>query len=191
MRQAGISPVADDAILLSRGPFTALEAVFGVLNGSIGTMVRRRERSTMEDEARPDFSIIVRDNEQAAAQALADESFVQAYLLVHALIESLLRVFLRISEGKDVSFHNLIRKYQSYLKEQDYPIPTFMNELTQLNRRRNRIVHRLWRKGFSLTNRQTEPAARAAVTMYGLLIEWLETFDPEITHIGFRYDDSV
>ena len=144
----------------------------------------------MEDQARPDFSIIIKDNEQAAAQALADGHFVQAFLLVHALVEALLRLFLRIPEEED-SFDKLIRKYRSYLDQERYPFPTFIDELTQFNRRRNRVVHQLWRKGHSFTNRQTEPAARGAVVMYGLLIEWLEMFDPEITQIGFRYDEGV
>jgi len=143
------------------------------------------------EEARPDFSRIVDDNEQAAAQALAREDFLQAYLLVHALIEALLRLFLSIPDGEDVSFNELIHKYRAYLEEEHYPIPTFIDELTQFNRRRNRLVHQLWRKGFSFTNRQTEDAARMAVSMYGLFIEWLETFDPEITRIGFRYDNGV
>jgi hypothetical protein len=142
-------------------------------------------------EARPDFSLIVSDNEQAAAGALAQGDFVQAYLLVHALVEALLRLFLSIPDGKDISFNDLIRKYRTYLEEEHYPIPTFIDELTQFNRRRNRIIHKLWRKGFSFTNRQTEDAAHTAVMMYGLFIEWLETFDPEITRIGFRYDDGV
>lgn len=145
----------------------------------------------MDDKARPEFSFIVRDNEQAAAQALADGNYVQVYLLVHALIEALLRLFLHISEGTNTSFHHLIQKYRSYLEKEHYQIPTFIDELTQFNQRRNRIVHQLWRRGFSFTNRQTEPAARTAVMMYGLFIEWLETFDPEITQIGFRYDDGV
>jgi len=145
----------------------------------------------MADQARPDFSIIIKDNEQAVAQALDDGHFVQAYLLVHALVEALLRLFLRVPEEDRSSFNDLIEKYRSYLHEQHYPIPTFIDELTQFNRRRNRIVHQLWRKGHSFTNRQAEPAARGAVMMYGLFIEWLETFDPEITQIGFRYDESV
>jgi hypothetical protein len=145
----------------------------------------------MEDQARPDFSMIVKENEQAAAQSLADGQFVQAYLLVHALVEALLKLFLRIPDETDVSFASLIQRYRSYLDEQRYPIPTFIDELTQFNRLRNQIVHQLWRNGYSFTNRQTEPAARAAVMMYGLLIEWLERFDPEITQIGFRYDEAV
>ena len=142
----------------------------------------------MKDKRRPDYSIIIKDNEQAAAEALAAGNFVQAYLLVHALIEALLRLFLHIPENHNINFADLIKKYQSFLEQKHYPIPTFVDELIQFNRRRNRIVHQLWQKGYSFTNRQTEPAARAAVIMYSLLIEWLETFDSEITHIGFQYD---
>jgi hypothetical protein len=98
----------------------------------------------------------------------------------------LLRLFLRIPEDEYVSFANLIQKYRSYLKQEGYPFPTFIDELTQLNRRRNRIVHQLWQKGNSFTNRQTEPAVLAAGMVYGLLIEWVETFDSEIKPSGFR-----
>ena len=145
----------------------------------------------MDDTARPNYSIIIKDNEQATVEALAAGNFVQAYLLVHALIEALLRLFLRIPKDKDLSFANLVEDYRSYLEREHYPYPTFIDELTQFNRRRNRIVHQLWRKGHSFTNRQTEPAARAALMVYGLLIEWLETFDSEITQVGFRYNESV
>jgi len=145
----------------------------------------------MQEPPRPDYSIIIKDNEQAAAQALADGNFLEAYLLIHALVESLLRLFLRIPERKPISFDNLINKYRSYLDEEHYPSHTFTDELMQFNRRRNRIVHQLWRKGYSYTNRQTERVAYAAVIVYGLLIEWLETFDPEITQVGFQYDEGV
>ena len=154
-------------------------------------MLDALRRESNVEQARPDFSRIVSDNEQAAAEALTRGDFVQAYLLVHALIEALLRLFLRIPDGEDISFNDVVLKYRGYLEEAHYPFPTFMDELTQFNRRRNRIVHQLWRKGFSFINRQTEQGARAAVMMYGLLIEWLETFNPEITKIGFRYDDGV
>lgn len=127
----------------------------------------------------------------AAAEALAARNFVQAYLLVHALIEALLRLFLRVPEENNASFADLVEKYRSYLKQMNYPYPTFIDELIQFNRRRNRIVHQLWQKGHSFTNRQTEPAARTAVIVYGLFIEWLETFDSEITQIGFQYGGSV
>lgn len=138
-------------------------------------------------ESRPDFSFIIRDNEVAAARALEEKNFVHAYLLVHALVESLLRMFMR-DHNEKTTFHALVEAYRQFLREQEYPEPTFVQELTEFNRRRNRTTHQLWRKGFSFTNRQVEPAARAAVTMYGLFIEWLETFDPEITALGFEYD---
>src|SRR5262249_45444095 len=118
----------------------------------------------------------------------ADGHFAQAYLLVHALVEALLRLFLRIPEEKDVSFDKLIQKYRSYLEQERHPFPPLIDELTQFNRRRNRLVHQLWRNGHSFTNRHTESAARGAVMMYGLLIEWLETFDPEIAQMGFGYE---
>ena len=141
-------------------------------------------------EPRRDFSFIVRDNEAAVARALQEGNFVQAYLLVHAVLESLLRVFLQDHREK-MTFEGLIETYRRFLSEHDYPQPTFVKELTEFNRRRNRIVHELWRRGFSFTNSQAEPAAKAAVKMYGLFIEWIETFDSEITDLGFEYDDGA
>ncbi|MDP8980529.1 MAG: hypothetical protein M3O35_08065 [Acidobacteriota bacterium] len=151
-------------------------------------------------EPRIDFSFIVRDNEAACERALAEQNYVQAYLLMHALIESLLRAFLH-RHSSDSSFHALIRAYEGFLTEQHLPPifvaeqqhlqPTFVKELIKFNQQRNRIVHQLWRKGFSFTNMHAEPAARAAAMMYGLLIEWLQTFQPEITALGFEYDDGV
>jgi len=91
-------------------------------------------------EPRPDFSFIVRDNEAAAARALQERNFVHAYLLVHAVVESLLRVFLK-DHRQRVTFDKLIEGYSRFLSEQDYPEPTFVKELTEFNQRRNRIVH--------------------------------------------------
>jgi hypothetical protein len=145
----------------------------------------------MEDESRPDFSFVVHDNEAAVAQALAAGDFVKAYLLVHALVEALLRLFLRTPQGSDLSFAGLIKAYRVHLDDENYPNPEFVDELTKFNKRRNPMIHELWKKGYSFTNRHAEPAAAAALVLYGLLIEWLETFDDEITDIGFRYDGSV
>jgi hypothetical protein len=135
-------------------------------------------------------SQIVKDNEQAIAQALNDGNYVQAFLLVHALVESLLRIFLKETNDR-ATFSNLIGSYKKFLKREHYSLPIFIDELTKFNQRRNRIVHALWRKGFSLTNRQAEGAAHTAVIMYGLFIEWLETFDPEIMKAGFEYDEEA
>lgn len=133
----------------------------------------------------PQFKSIVVDNEQAARQALDRSDYVQTFLLIHALVESLLRHFLH-ETGEKPSFAGLVKKYEEYLQSEDYPIPTFVKELTEFNRRRNRIVHNLWQRGYTFTNKHTEPAATGAIIMYGLLIEWLEIFDPEITKHGFE-----
>ncbi len=107
--------------------------------------------------------------------------------MVHALVESLLRVFLHVHE-KEVTFHQLIQRYENFLKEHSPGVSTFVEELTQFNRRRNRIVHELWKKGYSFTNRQAKDVATAAVLMYGLFIEFLQTFDYDLSDKGFEYD---
>jgi len=131
---------------------------------------------------------VVEDNESALARFLADGNFVQAYLLAHALTESLIRSVLGRDDDR-LTFNDLISAYRMFLDQNSYPIPTFVDELIQFNRRRNRIVHQLWRRGFTATNGQTEPAARAAVMMYGLLIEWLGTFDDSIGEKGFNMSE--
>lgn len=138
------------------------------------------------------FSTIVKDNERAIEDALASGHFVQAYLLIHALIESLLRIFLKVPDKKKISFDHLINKYQSFLDKANYPFPTFVDELRKFNRLRNRIVHKqLWANGYSFTNNKTEPAVRSALIIYGLFIEWLETFDSGVNQMGFKNNDNV
>lgn len=129
--------------------------------------------------------LVVQDNESAVSRSLASGNFVQAYLLVHALTESLLRAVLGHSDNR-LSFSELIDEYKTFLDQNKYPFPTFMNELVRFNRRRNRIVHQLWQKGFTETNAQTELAAHAAVKMYSLLMEWFDTFDDSIGKKGFN-----
>ena len=133
-----------------------------------------------------DFSIIIQDNEKASRDALDRGNYVIAFLLIHALIESLLRLFLDETD-EDIKFSSLIKKYEKFLKEQDYQLPTLVKEFTQFNKRRNRITHQLWKKGYSFTNKQAKLAADRAMILYGLTIEFLETWDPNITKIGFEY----
>jgi hypothetical protein len=92
---------------------------------------------------RPDISLIVKDNETVAAQMLDEGNYVSAYLLMHALVESLLRLLLRKYDVKK-SFSRLIDLYMLFLKSRDYSKPTFVKELMKFNKRRNRIVHELW-----------------------------------------------
>lgn len=129
---------------------------------------------------------IVRENEQVARRAYDQKDYVLCFLLAHALVESLLRAFLERSRKE--TFHELIGFYKEYLEAEGQTEPTFIEELTELNRRRNRVIHQLWRKGYSATNEKLEPACRGAFMVYGLFIEWLETFKPEIIDLGFEYD---
>lgn len=144
----------------------------------------------MNESPRPDFSLIVRDNEHAAASALERGDFLSALLLVHTLIEALLRLFLN-RHGHHEKFSDLVGALARDLKQQGVPEPPFLNELRGLNKHRNDAVHGLWRRGYSDTNRTVATSARAALLLYGLVIEWLETVDPDITSVGFRYDDGA
>jgi hypothetical protein len=129
---------------------------------------------------------IIVDNEGAAQAAYQRGDYVACFLLMHSLIEALLRAFL--GKAKRASFDDLIKAYEEFLNRENRASGTFVHELTQLNRRRNRVVHGLWGHGYTVTNRELAPACRAAFQVYGLFIEWLETFDPEITDLGFEYD---
>ncbi|MBT9142974.1 MAG: hypothetical protein DDT32_02192 [Syntrophomonadaceae bacterium] len=133
---------------------------------------------------------IVEDNEAAVAQAISEGNYVQAFLLIHVLVESLLRVFLN-REDSEVRFHDLINAYEAYLATIDYPVPTFVDELTKFNQRRNKIVHQLWMKGYTATNKQTKDAATVAVLMYGLLIEWLGLFYEQIGEREFKLSEDI
>jgi len=133
-----------------------------------------------------DFTIIIKDNENSVQTAFDRGDYLQAFLLIHALIESLLRQFLNEND-EEVKFSTLINRYELFLKKEHYECKTLVNELTQFNRRRNRIIHQLWKKGYSNTNSQSKEAAEAALTLYSLAIEFLETWDQEITKTGFEY----
>lgn len=108
------------------------------------------------------------------------------FLLIHSLIEGLLCTFW--DRRKKHTFNELIKDYEYYLKKEKQEKLTFVEELKKFNKRRNKVVHLLWEKGYNATNDKLEPACRDAFTLYGLLIEWIETFDPEIVEKGFGYE---
>ena len=129
---------------------------------------------------------VIEQNEQVARKAYEQGDYVLCFLLAHSLVESLLRAFLT-KTGKE-SFNDLIAAYSALLKTEGQADSTFVRELTKFNQRRNRVIHELWKRGYLATNEKLEPACRAAFWMFGLLIEWIETFDPEITEMGFDYE---
>ena len=129
---------------------------------------------------------VVAENEAAAREAFQRGDYVFCFLLAHCLVGGLLRAFLG-STGRE-RFDDLVRAYKRYMDAEGQPRIPFVDELAQFNRRRNRVIHNLWRYGYSETNRKLEPACLAAFAMFGLLIEWLETFEPEIADAGFSYE---
>jgi hypothetical protein len=129
---------------------------------------------------------IVIDNEKAAKLAYQRGDYVLCFLLEHSLIEALLRAFL--SKNKNENFDNLIQAYNEFLIQEKQTSSTFVKELTLFNRRRNKIIHQLWEKGYTVTNKKLDTTCRAGFQLYGQFIEWLETFDPEITNFGFEYE---
>lgn len=129
---------------------------------------------------------VVAENETVARKAYERGDYVLCFLLAHSLVEALLRAFLGRT-GRE-RFDDLIDAYKQYLDTEGQSEPAFVDELIQFNRRRNRVVHNLWKYGYSATNQKLEPVCRAAFMMFGLFIEWLETFDPEITEAGFSYE---
>lgn len=131
-------------------------------------------------------SDIVAENEDRARAAYDRGDYVLCFLLIHSLIEALLRAFLS-KTGRE-RFSDLITAYERYLENQGQVRPTFVDELTEFNHRRNHVVHNLWKHGYGATNEKLESACRAAFIMFGLFIEWLETFDPAITDLGFNYE---
>jgi HEPN domain-containing protein len=129
---------------------------------------------------------IIEENEGIARKAYEQGEYVLCFLLAHALVESLLRAFLTRT-GKE-NFNDLINAYSDFMKSEGQTNATFVKELTEFNRRRNRVIHNLWTRGYFATNEKLEPSCRAAFIVYGLFVEWLETFDPEITEVGFQYE---
>ncbi|GMQ89581.1 MAG: hypothetical protein BMS9Abin09_1083 [Gammaproteobacteria bacterium] len=124
------------------------------------------------------YTEAVRENEAELQRALEAGGYVQVVMLSHALIESYLREFLGEKED-EVKFSYLIKRYRKYLDSIKYPIPTFVEDLTQFNRRRNRVVHQLWKKGYKRINEDLKDVAGYAQLTYALYVQWLLTFDPD------------
>ena len=129
---------------------------------------------------------IIEDNEAAVKAAYLQGDYVICFLLIHALIEAILRALLK--KTKRERFTDLIKEYERFMRKQGQKKFTFVDELTKFNKRRNDVIHELWERGYTATNRKLESVCRKAFLMYGLFIEWLETFEPEIKIYGFEYE---
>lgn len=135
------------------------------------------------------LSEIIRDNENVAQTALTRKDYVQAFLLIHSLVESLLRSVYR-AQKKDVTFASLIKRHEDYLEKRGFNETIFVEELTEFNRRRNRIIHNLWKEGYSETNFKCQEAATGAIILYGLLIDYFLAIRPEISEHGFELNEG-
>jgi hypothetical protein len=132
---------------------------------------------------------VIHDNEAAARAAFDRGDYVLCFLLEHARVESLLRTHLNNWRPR-VRFEELVAAYIALQKSEGQPGDDFVEDLIGFNRRRNSVVHRLSSVGYSKTNRgqNLRAVCQAAMMMYGLFIEWLETFDPDVCCAGFHYD---
>ena len=129
----------------------------------------------------------IKDNEGAVARALQQGNYVLSYLIVHSLIELLLRKFLCVPQEEEYDFADLVKSYKEHMLSRHHANALFENELTHFNLRKHRFSAQIRERGFSAVNEQTRDQAATAVKVYGLLIEYLETFDANIREMGFDY----
>ena len=93
-------------------------------------------------------------------------------------------IFLKIPFGKDLKFSELIDKLQVFLTTESYEQPEeYPGELTEnlkiFNKMRNKLIHNLWKYGYSELNKKSKRAAQQAFLKYNLEVEYLATFDEE------------
>jgi hypothetical protein len=131
-------------------------------------------------------SAVVRENETVARRAYSREDYVLCVLLSHALMESLLRAFL--GKWGNEQFCGLIAALERRMASEGQMEVPFLKPLRDFNQRRNHMVHELWTKGYQTINAELEPSCRAAFMVFGLLTEWLETFEPGLHESGFDYE---
>jgi len=117
----------------------------------------------------------IKDNIQAADNSFNERNYLFTFLLNYSLCESVLRIALNCHK-KSASFKELIELYEKYLKDRNYPYNTFNRELRAMNSRRNRIVHDLWKYGYSKINKNSKGSAQMSSIVFSLLLEWFETF---------------
>jgi len=76
---------------------------------------------------------IIKENESVARRVYEQGDFVLCFLLTHSLIESLLRTSLEQTEK--VSFHDLIKAYENFMKLTGQMDSVFVDELIKFNQR--------------------------------------------------------
>ena len=131
----------------------------------------------------------IEDLENKAVEFFEQREFLVSFLLFHTLTEALLRAFLRKGD-KETRFSNLVKDLESFLCTPPYAQPRgsvqrTIKQLTEYNQFRNRIIHNLWKHGYSRWNILCKEAARQAYIIYLLTAEYLETFSDELNKYHF------
>ena len=121
---------------------------------------------------------VAAENELVARLMFESGDYVGCLLLIHALVEGALRNFLRC--GESGTFNAIVGQYRDYLISEGQKDPLLVEELTQFNRRRNRVVHGLWLRGYHDTNEghRLDDACKAGMVMLELLSDYVSTFAP-------------
>lgn len=133
----------------------------------------------MEDENK-----VIKDLEEKAYNFYKSGEYYISYLIIFSLLEGSLRDFLKISNESEINFYDLIERLGIFLKTPPYKQPESsvkrtVDNLHQLRKFRNNIVHSLWQYGYKELNQKTKALARRAFLTYILHIEYLGTFSEE------------
>jgi len=130
------------------------------------------------------MSKIIQDLEKQAYKYWKNGDYYISFLLFHSLLEGALRDFLKIPFDKDLKFSELIDKLQIFLTTEPYKQPEeqpgeLTENLKKFNKARNKLIHNLWKYGYSDLNKKSKRLAQKAFITYNLELEYLATFDEE------------
>lgn len=130
------------------------------------------------------MSQIVKDLEIQAYRFWKKGDCYVAYLIFHSLIEGALRDFLNICPDTELRFCDLIDRLAKFLETPPYtqpkdPVHRTIDRLTKFNRARNKLVHNLWRYGYSQLNQKSKRLSQQAFVTYVLEVEYLGTFNED------------
>jgi hypothetical protein len=131
-----------------------------------------------------DENKVIKDLEEKAYKFYKNGEYYISYLILFSLLEGSLGDFLKIPPEIEIRFYNLIEKLGNFLETSPYKQPEnsvnrTIDNLHQLRKVRNNIVHSLWQYGYKELNQKAKILARKAFLTYILNVEYLGTFNEE------------
>lgn len=131
-----------------------------------------------------DENKVIKDLEEKAYKFYKRGEYYISYLIIFSLLEGSLRDFLKVYPEVEINFFDLIERLGKFLeippyKQPESSVKRTVDNLHQLRKFRNNIVHSLWQYGYKELNQKTKPLARRAFLTYILHIEYLGTFSEE------------